>query len=235
MIIFFLPSSLPHCSIQIFSQKFHVFPLRNKVPLDKLLFAQLAKNFPVLCKIQRFLPYAVLYDAQPFSFLRRSVAVVCCHTSFSAASLITLPTFCDSTSVSSTRSLLLPISPFQTYSSTPCMISGFRREVDKNCALLGYYAASSGNLLPTFQDNLMVPYPGVKMESCTLQTAVLFNELFLYCINLRFSFSIRNQIPHPLRRKYLLNTLNMCFQILKEQINFRNRISLTNRLCCLSM
>jgi len=25
------------------------------------------------------------------------------------------------------------------------VISGFSREVDKNCALLGYYAASSGN------------------------------------------------------------------------------------------
>ena len=28
-------------------------------------------------------------------------------------------------------------------------ISGFRREVDENCALLGYYAASSGNSFPT--------------------------------------------------------------------------------------
>jgi len=27
---------------------------------------------------------------------------------------------------------------------------GFHREVDENRALLGYYAASSGNLLPTF-------------------------------------------------------------------------------------
>jgi hypothetical protein len=31
-----------------------------------------------------------------------------------------------------------------------CVISGFRREVDANCALLGYYAASSGNFLPTW-------------------------------------------------------------------------------------
>jgi len=38
-----------------------------------------------------------------------------------------------------------------------CRISGFRREVDENCALLGYYAASSGNSLPTFRDNLSVP------------------------------------------------------------------------------
>jgi len=30
------------------------------------------------------------------------------------------------------------------------VISGFHREVDGNYALLGYYAASSGNSLPTF-------------------------------------------------------------------------------------
>jgi hypothetical protein len=34
------------------------------------------------------------------------------------------------------------------------VISGFRLEVDENCALLGYYAASSGNFFPTFQDKL---------------------------------------------------------------------------------
>jgi len=28
----------------------------------------------------------------------------------------------------------------------------------ENCALLGCYAASSGNSLPTFRDNLSVPY-----------------------------------------------------------------------------
>jgi len=40
---------------------------------------------------------------------------------------------------------------------TSCVISGFRREIAENCALLGYYAASSDNLLPTFRDNLSVP------------------------------------------------------------------------------
>jgi len=39
--------------------------------------------------------------------------------------------------------------------STPCMISSFCCNVDENCALLGYYAASSGNFLPTCQDNLV--------------------------------------------------------------------------------
>jgi len=38
-----------------------------------------------------------------------------------------------------------------------CVISGFRREVGENCALLGCYAASSGKFLPTFRDNLSVP------------------------------------------------------------------------------
>ena len=32
--------------------------------------------------------------------------------------------------------------------------ASFHSEVDENCALLSYYAASSGNLLPTFRDNL---------------------------------------------------------------------------------
>jgi len=42
------------------------------------------------------------------------------------------------------------------------IISGFRREVDGVCALLGCYAAYSGNSLEKFRDNLSVPYPRVK-------------------------------------------------------------------------
>ena len=34
-----------------------------------------------------------------------------------------------------------------------CVISGFLREVQENCVLLGCYAASSGNFLPTFRTN----------------------------------------------------------------------------------
>ena len=37
------------------------------------------------------------------------------------------------------------------------VISGFRRELDANCARVDYYAAKSGNSLPTFRDNLSVP------------------------------------------------------------------------------
>ena len=40
------------------------------------------------------------------------------------------------------------------FMETECHISDFRRDVDENSALLGYYAASGGNFLPTFRDNL---------------------------------------------------------------------------------
>jgi hypothetical protein len=37
------------------------------------------------------------------------------------------------------------------------VISDFRCEVAENCALQGHYAVSSGNFLPKFRDNLLVP------------------------------------------------------------------------------
>jgi hypothetical protein len=42
------------------------------------------------------------------------------------------------------------------------VISGFLRDVDDVCALLGYYAASCGNCLLTFRDNVSVPSSRVK-------------------------------------------------------------------------
>jgi len=38
----------------------------------------------------------------------------------------------------------------------------FRDIHDENCALLGYYAESSCNFLPTFWKNLLVPFSRVK-------------------------------------------------------------------------
>jgi hypothetical protein len=40
------------------------------------------------------------------------------------------------------------------------VISGFCRQVAENCALLRHYAASIGNLSPTFQDNISAPFSG---------------------------------------------------------------------------
>ena len=36
------------------------------------------------------------------------------------------------------------------------------RKYTENCALLGYYAASSGNFLQTFRENLSVPSSGLR-------------------------------------------------------------------------
>jgi hypothetical protein len=47
------------------------------------------------------------------------------------------------------------------------VISGFRRDVDEIYALLGYNAASSGNPLPTFRDNISVPSSRVKKSKKT--------------------------------------------------------------------
>jgi hypothetical protein len=41
-----------------------------------------------------------------------------------------------------------------------CEISDFRREVAENCALLGHYAASSGDFLQTLCDNLTMGTTG---------------------------------------------------------------------------
>jgi hypothetical protein len=52
--------------------------------------------------------------------------------------------------------------PFYLTNLIPCVISGFRRDVNEICALLGYYAAYSGNSVPTFRGNLSVPSSSVK-------------------------------------------------------------------------
>jgi hypothetical protein len=43
------------------------------------------------------------------------------------------------------------------------LISGFRRDVDVIYGLLGDYTASCGNYLPTFRDNVSVPFSWVKI------------------------------------------------------------------------
>jgi hypothetical protein len=45
------------------------------------------------------------------------------------------------------------------------LISGFRRDVDEICGLLGNYTASCGDYLPTFRDNVSFPSSRVKIPS----------------------------------------------------------------------
>jgi hypothetical protein len=49
------------------------------------------------------------------------------------------------------------------------VISDFRRYIDEICALLGCYAASSGNLLPTFRDNVSLRSSRVRKSSWPLK------------------------------------------------------------------
>ena len=56
------------------------------------------------------------------------------------------------------------------------MFSGFRRDVDENYDLLGYYALSSGNFVPMFRDNLSVPFLGFKNPKETLLSNTEFIE-----------------------------------------------------------
>ena len=58
---------------------------------------------------------------------------------------------------------LFRVSMFSTKNTYfSCMISGVHHKVNVNCTLLGYYAVSSGNSLPLFQDNLPVSSSRVK-------------------------------------------------------------------------
>jgi hypothetical protein len=50
---------------------------------------------------------------------------------------------------------------------TRYVISGFRPDADEICALLGYYTALSGNPLPTFRYNVLVPFSRVKKSKKT--------------------------------------------------------------------
>jgi hypothetical protein len=56
------------------------------------------------------------------------------------------------------------------YKTHPSVISIFRHEVGKICALLGYYAVLTGNLLPTFRYNITVQFSRVmKSKISTLR------------------------------------------------------------------
>jgi len=67
--------------------------------------------------------------------------------------------------------------------SVPSVISGFHREVDEICALVGYYAASSGNFLPTFWDNLLVPSSWVKLKMRPIGCPETSIRVYLYTLH----------------------------------------------------
>ena len=60
---------------------------------------------------------------------------------------------------------LVALFKYFTCSRVRCVSSDFRREADKVCALLEYYAAYSVNFLPKFPGNVSVSYSRVKKSA----------------------------------------------------------------------
>jgi homospermidine synthase len=56
------------------------------------------------------------------------------------------------------------------------VISSFSLKVDEKCAILGYYAVSSGNSLPNFWDNLSGPSSRVKILDPEERNTLLFSH-----------------------------------------------------------
>ena len=71
--------------------------------------------------------------------------------------------------------------------SNNCVTSGFRRQVDENCALLGYYLASSGNFLPMFRDNQSAPSVCVKTLNLKMGP-ISYSEMSVR----KYHYSLRN-------------------------------------------
>jgi hypothetical protein len=62
-----------------------------------------------------------------------------------------------------------------------CVISGFRREVNGNGALLGYYAATSGNFLPTFR--FVFPIQVLNRKECGYSVYLVYSKCANICSN----------------------------------------------------
>jgi hypothetical protein len=86
------------------------------------------------------------------------------------------------------------------------IISDLRREVDENCTLLGYYAASSGNSLPTFRYKLSVPFSMVKNPKPLKTGPINFPETSVRNIQywLR-NITAKQLTPHSMNKAWFLN------------------------------
>ena len=94
------------------------------------------------------------------------------------------------------------------------MISGFRRDADDDCALLGHYAARCANSLSTFRDNLSVPSSAVEDPNSCPETsarryhyllrksAVLMKLLIMHFSPVSFHF-LSFRLKHFLQQSFL--------------------------------
>jgi hypothetical protein len=96
-----------------------------------------------------------------------------------------------------------------------CVISGFLPGVDESVAVLRYYATSRGNFLPTFRDNLSVPFQGrtVRFGFLTAEDETLRHKLKLGRVLKKWAFFGYTS--------YNLITLKNFFPFVFEQTNNR--------------
>jgi len=59
--------------------------------------------------------------------------------------------------------------PYKAADKVVFKISGFGRQVDENCVLLGFNVASSSNTVLMFRDKLQVPFSQVKHKKGILE------------------------------------------------------------------
>jgi hypothetical protein len=79
------------------------------------------------------------------------------------------------------------------------VISGFRRDVDDICDLLGYYAALCGSSVPTFRDNLSFPSSTVKKFLLTSALAAHESAACTYLFNKRLDGPQLQYDTYPIR------------------------------------
>jgi hypothetical protein len=102
-----------------------------------------------------------------------------------------------------------------------CANSGFRREIGENSSLLGYYAPSSGNFLPTFRDNLSVPssWPlEVLVRSLSTVGFRLWVNLFQVFLGADFEIDLTTEIRRNKKKKVLHDSICQILNISTQSV-----------------
>ena len=109
-----------------------------------------------------------------------------------------------------------------------CVISGSRREVGESCALPRYYAASSGNFLPTFRDNLSAPPSNVKnAKSCLDYWPFKMGSTGSPETSVNYHYSLRNNVAEGSFHLALLSEVYESLYPSRRCCSILNRV--TNR------
>ena len=93
-----------------------------------------------------------------------------------------------------------PLEPRQS-AATAGFVLEKKNNWTENCAVLGYYADSSSNFLPTFRNNFSVPSSGVKNSKQSL--CISLSHLLEFLLSRKVSLHSCNNYHTPLPPKQL--------------------------------